>query len=213
LGSAAVTSVAFTGAAGTFAAADEAGGIAMFELGAPPAPTAVLESAEAGGGTAQTIAVARTANLLVAGGEGRRIRLWRTDTRSQGRTWRGNGHAPGALDITADGRTVASGALDGSVRLWSTRSSRPRRTIAAHAGRVTALAFAPVGRMLASAGEDGQVRLWDLERGRRSAHVLRGHAGPVQAIAFSADGRRLYAAGQDGVVRIWNAAPLLSAQD
>ncbi len=213
LGGAPITSAAFAGANGAFAAADATGAIAVFEIAAPPTPAAVLKSPEDGGGIMQTIAVASAANLLVAGGEASRIRLWRIDARSQTRTWRDDSQAPGALDITPDGRMVASGARNGKVRLWSTRSSRPRRTIAAHAGRVTALAFAPVGRVLASAGEDGEVKLWDLTRGGRNAQAFRGHAGPVGAIAFSADGRRLYSAGQDGIVRIWSVAPLQSAQE
>ncbi len=205
-GSAPVTSVAFTGDAAVFAAADQAGAIVTYDLRAPPAPAATLESVD---GAPQTIAVAQAANLLVAGGEGRSIKLWRLDTRSLGRTWRGDGHAPGALDIAPDGRLVASGALNGSLRLWSTGSSRPRRTVVAHAGRITALTFAPSGRMLASAGEDGQVKLWDLTRGGRN-RVFRGHAGPVQSVAFSLDGRRLISAGQDGIVRIWSVAPILA---
>ena len=208
-GGAPVMSVAFTGDAGTFAAADQAGAIATFDLRAPPTPSAVLESTE---GAAQTIAVAHAANLLVAGGQDRAIKLWRIDTRGLMRTWRGDGHALGALDIAPDGRLVASGALNGAVRLWSTGSSRPRRTIAAHAGRVTALAFAPNGRLLASAGEDGQIKLWDLMRGGRNPRVFRGHAGPVQAVAFSPDGRRLLSAGQDSIVRIWIVAPVLARE-
>jgi WD40 repeat protein len=207
-GAAPVTSVGFNADATGFAAADQSGAVMTFNIDAPPAPTAVLDSTD---GAVQTIAVAHTANLLVAGGQDRSIKLWRIDAHNLARTWRGDGQAPGALGISPDGRIVASGALNGSVRLWTTGSSRPRRTIAAHAGRVTALAFAPSGRLLASAGEDGQVKLWDFTRGGRN-RSFRGHAGPVQAIAFSADGRRLYSAGQDGVVRIWSVAPVLARE-
>jgi WD40 repeat protein/serine/threonine protein kinase len=210
LGEAAISSLAFIGDAGSFAAANLAGAVAIFDVRAPSAPTAMLEG---GDGAAQTIAVARSASLLVAGGQDRNIKLWRTDTRSLSRTWRGNGQSSGALDIAPDGRTVAAGGRNGSVRLWSTGSSRLKRTIAAHGGRVTALAFAPNDRLLASAGEDGQVKLWDLARTGRSPRVFHGHAGPVLSIAFSADGRRLYAAGQDGIIRIWSAAPVLSARE
>jgi serine/threonine protein kinase/WD40 repeat protein len=208
-GGAPVTSVAFTGDPETFAAADQVGAIATFDLRSPPAPSAVLENPD---GAAQTLAAAHTANLLVSAGQERSIKLWRTDMRGGlARMWRGDGQALGALDIAPDGRLVASGALNGSVRLWSTGSSRSRRnTFPAHTGRVTFLAFAPNGRMLASAGEDGQIKLWDLARGARNQRVFRGHAGAVQAIAFSPDGRRLYSGGEDGVVRSWSIAPILA---
>jgi serine/threonine protein kinase len=210
VGSAAVTSVGFIGDGNHFAAADEAGGIALFDLGAPSAPGVPLESAE---GAAQTIAAARGARLLLAGDRERGLRLWRTDTHKRTRTWRGEGLAPRALDIAPDGRLVASGTLNGSVRLWSAGSSRPRRTLAAHTGRVTALAFAPGGRRLATAGEDGQVKLWDLSRGGRNTRVLRAHAGPVDAVAFSPDGQRILSAGQDGVVRIWGLASAMPGRE
>jgi serine/threonine protein kinase/WD40 repeat protein len=209
-GSTRVTSIAFTGDGGHFAAADEAGGIALFDLGAPPAPSLVLESAE---GAAQTIAVARGASLLVAGDRERGLRLWRTDTHKRTWTWRAEGLAPRALAIAPDGRLVASGTLNGSVRLWSAGSSRPRRTLAAHNGRVTAVAFAPGGRRLASAGEDGQVKLWDMSRGGRNPRAVRAQAGPVEAVAFSPDGLRVLSAGQDGIVRIWGLAPALPTRE
>jgi WD40 repeat protein len=208
-GGAPVTSIAFTADPETFAAADQVGAIATFDLRSPPAPSVVLENPD---GAAQTLAAAHTANLLVSAGQERSIKLWRTDMRGGlARMWRGDGQAMGALDIAPDGRLVASGSLNGSVRLWSTGSSRSRRsTLAAHTGRVISLAFAPNGRMLASAGEDGQIKLWDLARGARNQRVFRGHAGAVQAIAFSPDGRRLYSGGADGVVRSWSIAPILA---
>jgi WD40 repeat protein len=205
-GPAAVTSVAFVGDGSQFAAADEAGGIALFDLGAPSAPSLVLESAE---GAAQTIAVARAAKLLVAGDRERGLRLWRTDTHKRTRTWRSEGLAPRAIDIAPDGRLVASGTLNGTVQVWSAGSSRPRRTLAAHTGRVTALAFAPGGRRLATAGEDGRVKLWDLSRGGRNPRVFRAHAGAVEAVAFSRDGQRVLSAGKDGIVRILGLASVL----
>ena len=199
-----ISALAFTSDPNQFVVAGQAGAVALFDLRTRSAPVAVLEGQD---GAALAIASARP-GLVAAAGQDRNIRLWRTDTRSLARTWRGQGDMPSALGIASGGRAVASGSAGGSVRLWSASSSRMQRSFRAHEGRVTALAFAPSNdRMLASAGDDGQVKLWDM-RGRGTPRVFRGHAGPVHALVFSADGRRLLSAGQDGVIRIWsNLAP------
>ena len=202
-----IAALAFTGDPDHFAAAAQSGAVTLFDLRAPSAPVAAFEGQDG----AQTIAASRWSGLLASAGQDRSIRLWRTDTRSLARSWRGQGDALSALDVAPGGRSVASGSTSGSVRLWSTSSSRPQRSFKAHEGRVTSVAFAPSDRLLASAGEDGQVKLWDLRSGR-PPRVFRGHVGPVHSVAFSADGRRIMSAGQDGVIRLWNAAPTVQAQ-
>ena len=169
-----VSTLAFTGDGNQFAAASEAGAVTLFDVAKRVGADGRCSRART---APRRLAGARASALLVAAGQDRSIRLWRTDTRSLARTWRGQGEAPSALGISPGGRTVASGSAAGSVRLWSTTSSRLQRSFKAHQGRVTSLAFAPNDRLLASAGEDGQVKLWDL-RSRRAPRVLRGHAGP-----------------------------------
>src|SRR5262249_16906666 len=149
--------------ASQLAATTQLGAIGLFDLNAPSAPAALLETQE---GSAQLIAAARTANLLVAAGGDRSIKLWRTDTRAVQPICRPGGLPAGAPTIAGSGRTVAGGDAAGMVRLWSAASSRQQRLIKAHEGRVTALAFAPSDRLLASAGDDGLVKLWDLRAGR-----------------------------------------------
>ena len=203
-----VSTVAFIGDGTQFAAASEAGAVSVFDIAKRTGPTPVLEGQD---GAAQ-VAGARAAALLVAAGQDRSIKLWRTDSRSLARSWRGQGETPSALGLSSGGRTVAAGSAGGAVRLWSTASSRLQRSFPrAHQGRVNSLAFAPNDRLLASAGEDGQVKLWDLHS-RRGPRVLGGHAGPVHSVAFSPDGRRVLSAGADGVIRVWSSAAEVAGQ-
>jgi serine/threonine protein kinase len=202
-----VTALAFTADPNLFAAAGQAGSVVVLDLRARAAVMPVLDGPE---GDGHVLAGTRSASVLALAGPDRNIRLWRTDTRSLARTWRGQSEAVTALGIAPGGRTVASGGGGGSVRLWSVASSRMQRSFKAHEGRVTSLTFGPGDRMLASAGEDGLVKLWDL-RSRRSPRVLRGHAGPVNGVAFSADGRRVLSAGQDGVIRVWGIQAVTAA--
>jgi WD40 repeat protein len=202
LGSAPVTSLAFTNGSNMFAAAAQDGSVALFDISTPSTPTVLLDGRE---GSGQLVAAARLRGLVVSGGADRTIRLWQTEMQSLARTYRTQGGEVTALDITADGRYLAGADADGSVRVWSNSSTRAVRTIKAHDGRITAVAFGP-DRMLATAGEDGKVKVWNLRAGR-VVRTFGGNTGPVRALSFSTEGRRLVGAGQDGVIRLWSLAP------
>lgn len=196
----AVSALAFTNNASQFLAASQAGGVALLDVRSPSTPVTVFDTQD---GDSPAVVTARAAGMLASVAPDRSIKLWRVDTGDVARTWRGHTEMASALAITASGRTVASGGINGSIRLWSTASSRQQRLLKAHEGRVTALAIAPNNRLLASAAEDGQVRLWDL-RSNRPHRILQTETGAVRTLAFSADSRRILAGGQDGVIRVWS---------
>jgi eukaryotic-like serine/threonine-protein kinase len=106
-----------------------------------------------------------------------------------------------------DGRTMASGDVDGSVRLWEFSHKRPptRAVLRVKSRGVHALAFSPDGRLLVAGSVDGPVWVWNLKDESSVIHVsaLQGHQGSVDAFAFSADGRFLASGGSDQMVRIW----------
>lgn len=71
-----------------------------------------------------------------------------------------------AVAVSPDGRTIATGAVDGSLRLWHRRTGRPLADLLADllaAGpQVNGLAFSPDGLHLASCDHAGGVRLWPM---------------------------------------------------
>ena len=200
-----ISALAFTDDPNQFAAASPAAPLTMFDMREPSISSAL---AEAGETVSDLVAAARSRPLLVANGPDRLIRVWRTEPRALGRTFRGPSAGVSALEMAPGGRLVASGSIDGSISVWSTSSSRLQRSFRAHSGRVTAIAFTPNDRpLLATAGTDGLVKLWDL-RAMRNARILRGHGGPVRAVGFADAGRRLISAGDDGVILIWSTLAL-----
>jgi serine/threonine protein kinase len=200
-----ISSLAFTDDPNLFVAASPAAPLTMFDMRDPSISSALVEAGES---VSDLVAAARSRPLLVANGPDRMIRLWRTEPRGLGRTYRGPLAGVSALEIAPGGRLVASGSMDGSISVWSTSSSRLQRSFRAHSGRVTSIAFMPSDRpLLATAGTDGLVKLWDL-RAMRNARVLRGHTGPVRALGFADGGRRLISAGEDGVILIWSTQSL-----
>lgn len=196
-----VASLAFTSDANHFAAANQDGSAALFDVRLPPTPTAGFENQDSTLG----VATASQAKVIVTSGNDRIVRLWRTDPYSLARSWRSSSEPLTAINVSSAGRIVASGNAGGSLRLWLASSSRLQRLYRAHHGQVTSLAFSPNDRLLASAGEDGQIKVWDLRSGR-TPRVLRGNGGPVLSVAFSSDGRRVMSAGQDGTIRAWSLA-------
>jgi serine/threonine protein kinase len=197
--SAAITSLAFTADAHVFAAAAQDGSVALFETRLPSAPSMLLEGRD---GAGMIITASESRGFVASAGADRTVRLWRTETHSLARTYRGQGGEIAALSISSDGRYLAAAISDGSIRVWSSSSSRAIRTFKAHQARVGAIAFGP-DRLLATAGDDGKVKVWNL-RAARVVRTLSGGTGPLRALSFAPDGRRVIGAGQDGVIRVWS---------
>src|SRR5438128_2612877 len=73
--------------------------------------------------------------------------------------------------LSADGRLLASGSLDGTARLWEAPSGRLLATLQGHAGAVWGVALSGDGRLLASGSTDGTARLWEAPSGQLLASL------------------------------------------
>lgn len=117
------------------------------------------------------------------------------------------------IDLSPDGRTVATCSVDGSVRLWKGLDGERLQTLTGHGAAVWNARFSPDGRLLASASSDGTIRIWSVDRGvelRRIEAVGRG----ISSVAWSPDGLRLASGswkrsdetGVYGLIQVWDAA-------
>jgi WD40 repeat protein len=120
------------------------------------------------------------------------------------------------LAVTPDGKTLASGDLNGTVKLWDLPTDKERAAFRAYRNPVQSLAFSPDGKTLASGGgvSDGrgnwvasEVKLWSATTGKELA-TLTGHPSEVQTVVFSPDGKILASGGMQrqggGEVKLWD---------
>lgn len=116
---------------------------------------------------------------------------------------RGHTGAVSSIDVSHDGRLIATGSLDRTVRLWDAQTSKPAQTLQGHQAEVYAVAFSPNDRLLASSSYDGRVMLWDVKAGKllRTLEIK----GWSTAIAFSPDSRQLAVGSQERNIVIYDA--------
>ncbi|MBL9094761.1 MAG: WD40 repeat domain-containing protein [Planctomycetaceae bacterium] len=159
-----------------------------------------------------SVAVHPNGQILAAGGDDHRIRLWNIADGSLLAQLREHTDWVRSVAFHPSGKQLASGGDDYQVLLWNLETHEIVRRWSVATGVVHLVAFRPDGKLLAAAGFDDVVRLYDTQSGAL-AHQLTTAASDVHALAFSPNNQQLAAAGRNGVVRIWNLSDYRVAAD
>jgi len=107
-----------------------------------------------------------------------------------------------AAAISADGRYVLTGSVDGAVRLWDVSSGEQVLSFVGSSGAVNAVAFSPDGLHILAGSDGGTADVWDAVTGRHE-RSFPGH-GYVSAASFSQDSRVILIGSDDGTIRLWD---------
>jgi WD40 repeat protein len=95
--------------------------------------------------------------------------LWRAsaDSPALDRILVGHDSEVTTVAVTAGGRGLVSGGLDGTMRTWDLSSGRQSLLIRAHTYGVRKVLASPEGRWAVSHSSDGTAAIWDLEGPRQ----------------------------------------------
>ncbi|KAG2125745.1 WD40-repeat-containing domain protein [Suillus clintonianus] len=142
------------------------------------------------------------------------LRVWDLESGAQvGEAWtdEGSGHVFD-IELSPDGKTIASGSEDGAVRLWDIDTGKVVKKWTGHTKWVQYVSWSPDGQRVVSGSKDETFRVWDVENGETililATEMSRKEEDAVTVwpvCYYSPDGKMI-ATGADNYGRnIWDA--------
>ena len=157
-------------------------------------------------------------NKLATSGADDTVKLWDVPTLNEFVTLRPLGGEPN-FAVSPDGKTVATGTVDGVATIWDATTGKELRRLSGHGGAIFTLTFSPDGTTLVVGGGNSLAKFWDLTTGKLipapgSAADLQSLPKVIKAtqaimsVSFSPDGRILAVASYDRTVKLYSSATL-----
>lgn len=116
----------------------------------------------------------------------------------------------GAIDISADGKIIASAGEDQTIKLWQRETGKLIYSFVGVNESIQTLAISPNGKSIIAGGFDGRISQWQLETKQyKSSFFARvnapdSHDGVILQLAFAANERFIVSASNDKTLRIWS---------
>lgn len=157
------------------------------------------------GGAASVAFLPDGQRLMTCGGDGQ-IKLWKVTTpfaKEPLLMLSGHSGPVSSINISADGKILASGGADTIVKVWDLDNRSELQSFRGHGEWVTDVAISRAGATVVSADAAGKVHVWSLET-KSSDSITVGHSQKATAIAAGANS--LATGSNDRGTIIWDLA-------
>lgn len=152
-----------------------------------------------------------TQNLAVASGNA--VRIWDTTTGKEKLSLNGHTDVIHDLDISRDGKWLATASLDGTIKIWDARKGNCLHTLRSHPKGVLYVSFSPDGKQVADSSgrrdREGVIRIWNWNDEKQVLSLP--HDTCFGKALFSPDGDHLachrtgiYKSWKPGLIEVWN---------
>lgn len=138
--------------------------------------------------------------LVALGGPRKRVQVLRTADSSLAYSITKHTDWVTAIEMSPNGKMMATADRSGNVHLWEATTGRPVATLAGHKAAITSVSWRGDSHLLATASDDGDVRTWQ-PSGAQAKQWRAG--GGVQDLAFTKDGR-VVTVSRDRNAKLWN---------
>jgi len=181
---------------GRFVVATTDDGVGVWSLGSGKR-TQVAETAAA------DAAFSPTGDFLAIGGlDGVTSLVTWPGLRTTGKLFVREQSAVRSVDISSDGRLVATASDDGEARVWQVGvDQEPRTYRASDQGTAYTAAFSSSGNFLVTGAQDGSARVWEVPSARQLTVIRTGRDSVLDA-SFSTDEKFIVAA-YGTLARVW----------
>lgn len=115
----------------------------------------------------------------------------------------------GAIDVSPDGKIIASAGEDQTIKLWQRETGKLIYSFVGVNEPIQSLAISPNGKSIIAGGLDGRISQWQLDTKQyKSSFFARvnapdSHDGVILQLAFAANERFIVSASNDKTLRIW----------
>ncbi|EED20312.1 meiotic recombination protein Ski8/Rec14, putative [Talaromyces stipitatus ATCC 10500] len=132
------------------------------------------------------------------------IKVWDLNNKGeQFRDYETKGAFGACLDMSIDGKYIASGHQNGSIYMFNNETGRMPFSLSGLVKPVRTVAFSPGGKLLAAAGDAKVIVLYDTESGEQVTQ-LTGHSAWILSLDWSHTGEYLLSGSFDGKIKVWS---------